>query len=235
MFQPLCQKIFIIYDIFFWLVMLIHSDCNLFHTEINYLMQIDANSAVLIGGKSKRIGFDKAFLRLGDEYVTERLIRLLCSIFSSVCFIASTKKQLPVTDVAVYFDRESGLGPLSGLLTALQSSDHDYSFVVPCDMPFIQSKLIEVLWQHKFDSDIIIPYVEDRAQPLVAFYHRRCIPHIEQALRGSDRHMLSFHANLNIQRLQMETFFKKEELDRMFFNVNLPEDYSKAIEIDNKE
>jgi molybdopterin-guanine dinucleotide biosynthesis protein A len=199
------------------------------------MMKIPANSAILVGGKSLRLGFDKAFLRLGDEYVSERLVRLMASMFSSVCFIASTKRPLPVKDVKVYYDREPGLGPLGGLLTALLNSEHDYTFIVPCDLPFIQPRLIELLWRQNTDAEIIIPFYNDHMEPLAAFYHKKCIPHIEQALYRSERHMLSFHANLFVQKFALQTFFTKAEIERMLFNINFPEDYKKALEIDKEE
>ena len=199
------------------------------------MVQIPANSAVLIGGKSLRFGSDKAFLRLGNQYVSERLVQLLASIFSSVCFIASTKRSLPLRGLKVYYDREPGLGPLGGVLTALQNSKHDYTFIVPCDLPFIQPKLIEQLWQHKTDADIIIPFYNDHSEPLTAFYHKRCIPHIEQTLRRNEHHMHSIHANLVVQKFALEKFFTKSQIERMFFNINFPEDYNKAMEIDTDE
>jgi molybdopterin-guanine dinucleotide biosynthesis protein A len=194
-------------------------------------MKLAANSAILVGGKSTRFGSDKVFLQLGNQNVTALLYQRLSSLFHTVQVVAAIHKPLPLQNVNILYDRTPGLGPLGGLLTALENTQDDYTFILPCDLPFIQTEMIDLLWQNRNDADVIIPCHGNKTEPLSAFYHKRCIPFIKQSLREGKRNMRSFYMDLKIQKVDFEPHFRKEEIQRMFTNINFPSDHLQAEKI----
>ena len=168
-------------------------------------------------------------MELEDEFISVRLYRLLSSIFEDSCLIASTPKKIPVPGADIYYDINPGLGPLGGVLTALTNSSHPFTFILPCDLPFVNIHLIKHLWSARYTADVIIPTYRDRMEPLAAFYHKNCIPKIESALENGKRKMDSFWSGLSIQKIDLTTDFTYAEINRMFLNINSKTDLNKAL------
>lgn len=193
-------------------------------------MKIAAQGAILIGGKSRRFGRDKAFIEFDNEPISVRLYRLLKSIFKDSCLIASTLRRIPVPGAEIFYDKIPGLGPLGGLLAALANSSYPYTFILACDLPFINIRLIKHLWETRDDADVILPIYFDKIEPLAAFYHKNCIPQIEAALEDGKRKMDSFWSHLSINKIDLTKNFSAAEIEQMFLNINSKKEYKKVLQ-----
>ena len=113
------------------------------------------------------------------------------------CAAAMTQEVLVVANDDVYaqfgfpvqHDEIIGEGPLSGLVTGLRHARHDLNFVLPCDMPLLQPRLLRWLLEQYQGETAVVLSVDQRIQPLVGIYHRRALPVLEGLLAAGQLKM----------------------------------------------
>src|SRR3972149_1031162 len=102
-------------------------------------------AAILAGGKSSRMGTDKALLKIGDAAFIERIARTARSVFERVILISDANEKYSSLPLPIYLDLFPQCGPLGGLHSALVHSSTPYVFVTPCDLPLITAAMIQEL------------------------------------------------------------------------------------------
>ncbi|MBU0510046.1 molybdenum cofactor guanylyltransferase [bacterium] len=193
------------------------------------MSRIAASGAVLVGGRSRRFHSDKAFMPFGGTSVAQLLFERLSSVLAEVFFVADQVNKLAGHEHVTVADLQPGLGPLAGLQATLHHAANDYSFVTACDLPFLDERLLPILWQNTGEADVIVPVWNDRVEPLAGFYHRRCYAQVEAALEAGRRSMRDFWPLVNVVRVDVTRHFDPESIERMFFNVNTPGEYRKML------
>jgi len=190
------------------------------------------SAAVLAGGKSSRMGQDKALLRLrpGDPPLAEGVIRLVERVAADVFVVASDRPAYAGFGVPVVPDRYPDAGTLGGIATALAVARHDRCLVVACDMPFLVEGLLRWMAAQPPDHDLLIPRVPGESrqgggviyQTLHAIYARRCLPPIERQLAAGDRRVVGFFDHVRVRVIAPEELAVLDPLGRSFFNANTP-------------
>jgi molybdopterin-guanine dinucleotide biosynthesis protein A len=184
---------------------------------------------ILAGGKSERMGADKALLELGGRSLIERSADAMARVFGDRLLIAADREDRFRGKVVprVVADRVAGAGPMAGLLTALEEVAGAPVFAVACDMPNLDSALIERQIQawRKCRPEAMVPVVGGRPQPLHAIYAPSCAVLARQLLNAGKRRMLDLVA-------VAQTVFWQLPPDMMgaFENVNTPSDWARTIE-----
>lgn len=146
---------------------------------------------VLVGGRSSRMGRDKALMPCGESTLVEHVARLLDRVCGSVVLVGCPERYraLPFRTIP---DLLPDQGPLGGIEAALSVSGCEWRLIVACDMPSITLELLELLVDATRQSaaDSIVPVSPDgRLQPLCAVYHRRCLGAISGLLSRGVRRM----------------------------------------------
>ena len=108
-------------------------------------------AAVLAGGKSTRMGFDKQLLMADNRRLIERTVETLGNVFEDILLVTNTPALYERLPVRVCSDIYKGMGPLGGIHAALVNARSRYTYVLACDMPFVctpyirhmQMKLLE--------------------------------------------------------------------------------------------
>jgi molybdopterin-guanine dinucleotide biosynthesis protein A len=148
---------------------------------------------VLIGGRSSRLGTDKAFLELGGRTLAERAVENIRRGLSPerITMVAGSSTQFAIqaiaTDVPFIFDLYEGRGPLGGIHAALAYARTQWIFVLACDYPFISPEVIASMAGKLSDEfGAVAPRQSDgRLQPLCAFYNvEKSCPVIGQILES---------------------------------------------------
>lgn len=142
---------------------------------------------ILAGGKSSRFGFDKAFIKIKGIPLIKRQINLLKSIFKKIIIVTDTAQKYRLRNIKVVSDIIKNSGPLSGIHSALTASDSFYNFIVACDMPFLNKRLIRYMIRQKNNYDVLVPEIDGRYHPLFGVYSKNCIPVIEDLLKKDKR------------------------------------------------
>lgn len=176
---------------------------------------------LLAGGKSSRMGSNKAFLELNGRTLAERSLKVLEDIFEEV-LISSNQPELYLRyNYPVVTDIIPGKGPLGGLYSSLKAAKYDYVFLAACDMPFLNKEGICFLAEKLDDYDIVIPYALSRLHPLHAFYSRRILDLVERNLKNERLRIVELLPECRSNVVRVEPALRGE----IFMNVNTPEEW----------
>jgi molybdopterin-guanine dinucleotide biosynthesis protein A len=154
-----------------------------------------AEGFVLAGGRSSRMGSDKAVVELDGRMLIERAIAILETAGIPVRIAGAHDESRPHLEsfAPVIPDSERGLGPLAGVCAALRSTPAEYAVFLPVDVPFMPSSLVEYLLRHAriTASAVTLASINAFWQTFPAVISRRTLPILEKRLRNRELGCLS--------------------------------------------
>ena len=191
---------------------------------------------VLAGGASRRLGQDKALLRIGaGPTLLERTIATvhaagLREVVLSVSTVErgrTLREAVPaVAGLRLVVDAEPGRGPLEALHAALSAVPHHHVLLVACDMPRLHVAALRAVLEEPGDADAVVPCVAGRAQPLAALYGPACLSLTTQLLEQGRLAMRDLLAapGLRVRFLDDPWLVRAGVPAAAFDNVNTPAD-----------
>ncbi len=133
------------------------------------------SAVILAGGESSRMGQDKAWLELeGQPLITRALNTGRESGITEIFISGRAGGDYSALRCPVLFDRESGLGPLSGIERALDATHASLMLVLAVDLPRMTAGCLQRLVMRCDPLTGVIPKLGGRLEPLAAFYPKRC-------------------------------------------------------------
>lgn len=178
---------------------------------------------ILAGGKSRRMGSNKALLPLGEKKIIEGIAGRLGGIFSSIpLLITNTPEEYEFLDLPMTGDIFPDVGPLGGIHAALQHVSLSYIFVYACDMPFVEPELVTRMAAAREDFDVVVPYRGALPEPLHAIYSRSCMPFIEASLERGERRIIEFFPYVKVRHIEEQEIRQYAPRGLAFINVNTP-------------
>ncbi len=186
---------------------------------------VGVTGAVLAGGRSTRLGRDKALLTLDGEPLLARAVRLLREVCDEVLVIGPPERARIVPDVRVLPDERPGSGPLGGIATALRAMSGDRLLAVATDMPFLRPALLRYLLTASEGFDVTVPRVDGRTHQLCAVYSRACLPLIDAQLAHGDYKIDRFFSQVRLRIVDEAELRPFDPELRSFRNVNTEADW----------
>jgi molybdenum cofactor guanylyltransferase len=179
---------------------------------------------VLAGGKSSRMGADKAFLEFRGRTLLERALAVIDRVCPSVAIVGDSAQFS--TCGSVVEDVYSGCGPLAGIHAALLRSSADLNLMLAVDLPFVNEDLLSYLFSAAEESAAVVtvPQTRKGLQPLCAVYRRQFADVADLALRTGKYKIDAVFGDLSIRIIEEEELEKAGFSERNFFNVNTPQD-----------
>ncbi len=188
--------------------------------------------AVQAGGKSSRMGEDKALIRLAGIPLIERVLARIDGLANEILITTNRPETLTHLNLRMVGDEVPGAGALHGLKTALDAARGEIVLVLSCDTPFVSRELLEHLLSRAHDADAIVPKHGDKYEPLQAVYNRsRCLPAVEAALGSGERRMISFYPHVHVLPIEESILSELDSSGLSFFNVNTAEDLERAEQL----
>lgn len=191
-------------------------------------MSASLTIAVLAGGLSTRMGRDKSFALLHGrpliQHVLERVLPLRCPIM----LIANQPERYRSFGIPTYRDIVPGRGSLGGLYTALALSDSHHVLCLACDMPFLNTSLLNYLGTLAGDWDAVVPLTNGHAQPLHALYSKGCLTPMERALKQGDLRISDCLRDSRVRWVHEAELCQFDPELESFANVNTPADLQRA-------
>lgn len=192
----------------------------------------DATAFILAGGKSTRMGTDKAFVMLDGRTLLARALQLCRTIAEDVRIVGDAKKFAPFAPVVE--DEFPGCGPLGGIHAALRASQRDFNVVLAVDLPFVTSAILRFLVAEAKASDAVVtvPRAGGRWQPLCAAYRRPFSDLAEKALSEGRFKIDSLFTAATTHVIEENRLLAAGFSPQAFRNLNTPEELAQASNSD---
>jgi molybdopterin-guanine dinucleotide biosynthesis protein A len=183
---------------------------------------------VLAGGRSTRMGTDKAFLELDGHTLLARALDLLRALTPEVRIVGPAPKFAAYGPVVE--DVYAGRGPLAGIHAALSSSATDLNLILAVDIPFVTESLLQFIVEQAraCDAAVTVPRIAGGYQPLCAVYRRAFAPLAQAALEAGRNKIDAVFAATTTRILEESELSRFAFSPGMFENLNRPEDLLRA-------
>lgn len=197
---------------------------------------MNVSGVILAGGKSRRMGVNKALLVIDGATIIERVVRTIEQVLSEIILVTGDLDSMSglepgMTPIRVVDDIHPGVGALGGLHSGLYHAAEDLVFVCACDMPFINPELVKYIIDAAEGFDAAVPVIGDNYEPLMAAYSKGCVESIEKQIKLGKKQIKSFFGDVRLKEIP-EADLRKIDRDLLsLFNINSPEDLSAARRI----
>ncbi len=183
---------------------------------------------ILAGGRSSRMGADKALLSFGDENLLQRGMQIAAAVTDAV-YIAGPKQQYGRFGEVIE-DIYSGAGPLAGIHAALTATGTDLNLILSVDMPLMTAEFLRWLVRKaETTADlIVVPHAAGGLQPLCATYRRAVAEIAWQALLEGDYKIGHLFERAPTHFIAQDEIVAAGFSVEIFQNVNTPEDYARC-------
>ncbi|MBI4428891.1 MAG: molybdenum cofactor guanylyltransferase [Ignavibacteriales bacterium] len=188
----------------------------------------NTTGVILAGGRSSRMGRDKALLTLGDKSFLERLADLLQELFPHVIVVSGREKKYEELGAPVFPDIILDCGPLGGMHAGLCYSNTDYAFVVPCDLPLVNAELIHYVVERAQGEATVVSFAED-IQPLCGLFRTQLRFKIQTWLSRGDYSVKRFLKSIRPTVVALQADFGKDG-ELLLKNINAPGDYFEILQ-----
>ena len=189
----------------------------------------DIVGVILAGGKSSRMGRDKALLELKGMSFIKNIADELQKVFTKVIIVSDRTEAYKFLGLRIYEDIFKNCGPLAGIHSAFIHSRSKVIFVVSTDMPLINSKIIKYILDLSFSNEAIVYSIHNTIQPLFGIYNRTCFSVLEEDhLRRKQYSVVQFLNDIDSIIIPVPAS-PLCDIARMLVNVNTPEDYQQII------
>jgi len=219
---------------------------------------IEATGFVTAGGRSTRMGQDKALLEIGNRAMIEYVIEALQPVTSNIAIIANSNEYKRF-GFPVFADINSGVGPLEAIRTALANSSTPFVVLAGCDMPFVTSELFSHLlniayepeaknsdsnllssetglqtlnaWHRTPDFPLaVVPLNEQgKPEPLCAVYSTKALQTVTDLISGGIRKVSLLFEQIPSRLVNFEEIKYLQNSDFFFKNINTPQDFEQAV------
>lgn len=187
---------------------------------------MDFTVIILAGGKSTRMGQNKALLPIGNDTEIAHLVKLAKKITKHIIVVTNEFQSFTTLNVKLVADLRKNMGPLAGIEAGLTATTTDLNLILACDMPFINVEIALEIMKYAESYDAVIPMINGQRHPLFAAYHKNCLPHVIKTLDEQDRKIVFLLDKLNTKWLTEHELHHADS--NIFFNMNTVEEYQWA-------
>ncbi len=196
--------------------------------------QPSLSAVILAGGQSRRMGADKALLRLpsGGPTLIERVVMAARAVADDVVVVAEDMGRLPPMVARTAPDAIAGAGPLAGLIAGFAAARRPDILALACDLPYLSAPLLRWMAALPRTWDALVPYFPNERkagwEPLHAIYTPACLAPMRAALDRGDRQATAFFPAINVQPLTADEMRPHDPAGRSTVSVNTPDAWAEA-------
>ena len=191
---------------------------------------LNATAVVLTGGKSSRMGRPKALLLFDGEPLIVHLVRALKRMFAETVIVAAPDQDLPDLPATLVRDEVAYQGPVGGIYYGLKATSGESCFVTSCDVPFLNPALISYLTTQISHYDVVVPFWENRFQPLHAVYRTTVLPLLKGQLDRGELRPIYLFDKVQTCKVDEDVIRRFDPEGLSFLNMNTPDDYEHALQ-----
>jgi molybdopterin-guanine dinucleotide biosynthesis protein A len=210
-----------------------------------------ATGIVLAGGKSERMGQNKALIQFRGKPLIQHALERISPLCSEVYIVANDPTLYAEFHAPVLQDIIPGQGSLGGIYTGLVRSRDQFVLAVACDMPFLNPDLLGYELSLASQADVIVPRAKNLSgktphskkrpnaegkllakmsdlHPLHAVYSKTCLAVMREMIEAGDLRVISFFDRVNIRIVEQDEVDRFDPLHISVFNTNTAQDMQAA-------
>lgn len=190
--------------------------------------QQSITGVILAGGKSSRMGQNKALMSLGGKRLVDRVVEVMRSVFDDLLIVTNTPEMYADLGLTTVRDVWPDKGSLGGVYSAIYHVATPYCLVVACDMPFLQTAVLRYLVTQRNDYDVVVPDVLGELQTLHAIYSKACLQPIERRLETNRLRIVGFFPDVRVRTVTASELELYDPALLAFQNLNTLEEFQAA-------
>jgi molybdopterin-guanine dinucleotide biosynthesis protein A len=192
-----------------------------------YHRAVNVTAFILAGGKSSRMGRDKALLDWGGATLMEHALSLCKAVSERVAIVGSAQH---ARFGPVLLDVYPGRGPLGGIHAALAASRTDLNLILAVDMPLVEPRFLLFMVERarQNGATVTIPRTTEGWQPLCAVYRRSFAGIARQALEQGRNKIDALFSEVMVDVLRESELISEGFSESMFRNLNTPQELDEA-------
>ena len=199
-------------------------------------------AVILAGGGNRRFGALKSFINIEGTPIIARNLALLRELFQEVFISTNSPEPYFYLGAPLIGDVLPSRGPMSGIYSALINAKGPGVFVVACDMPFLNKKVVTFILERRLSHckeygpcDAAVPVFNNWPQPLLGVYSRTLLTHLEDGIVHEKTSLIPFLHGVNTYFITESDVRKIDPGGRSFMNINTLGDYEAAKHKVNSE
>jgi molybdopterin-guanine dinucleotide biosynthesis protein A len=177
------------------------------------------------GGRSERMGRDKALLPWGEATLLDHTLERLWQLCGDVRILSGSASRYLERGAPVIVDVAENCGPLGGVLAGLEALGEGPGLFLAVDIPLAPVALLRRLLELSVDHDVVVPVTTGGTHPLCAIYRRSCVGSIRRRLAAGERKMTCFWPDVRVREVNESELARFGNPELLLRNLNTPEDY----------
>ena len=174
---------------------------------------------IIAGGKSSRMGTDKAFVNYNNKTLIEYAVSVINPVVDTI--IISSNKPNKIKGFKVVSDIYKNIGPVAGLYSCLKVTQTEANIIIPCDTPKLTTVLYKQLlteYQKQKNIVAVVPRLPDgKIEPLIGVYSKSILFEIENSIAVGDYKLVNLLSKINTKYIDITDI-------EQFKNINTPAD-----------
>lgn len=188
----------------------------------------DITGVILVGGKSSRMGRDKAMLPLYGTILFDKVLDTLRVGLERVILVGDHPERFEGYGLKIYPDIFPG-SSLGGLYTGLSRADTPYIFASACDLPFTDPSILRLILALREGFDAVVPLNGVYQEPLFALYHKNCLEPMRKLLDARNYRIYDFYPQVRTRNVTPEEIASVGGSVQAFHNVNTIKEYEEIL------
>jgi molybdopterin-guanine dinucleotide biosynthesis protein A/molybdopterin converting factor small subunit len=175
------------------------------------------------------MGTAKALLDFDGEPLIAHIVDALNNLFAETVVVAAPEQELPALPARLVRDEVAYQGPVGGIYYGLCATEGEFSFVTSCDAAFLNPQLITYLVSQIAGYDVVVPYWDNRFQPLHAVYRKSVVPFLREQLERGELRPIYLFEKVHTRTVTVEELIALDREGLSFLSMNTPEEYRSAL------
>lgn len=185
----------------------------------------DITGIILVGGKSRRMGRDKAFLTIDGQPIVERILTVFRDNFAEVVLVGGPEERYATYGFPHVPDIYPG-SSLGGLYSGLFRAGTEYVFVASCDLPYPNGDLLRYFCSLRAGYDAVVPVSASGYEPLFALYRKSCLGPMQSLLERGNFCAYGYFPDINVRYVPQHELAALDREGTAFVNINTPAQYA---------
>ncbi len=213
------------FSLVYFIIILLYSVAFVYENDVERRKRIGISGIILAGGKSSRLGRDKALLPIDGRPFLEKIAQEVATVVDEIIVVTNRHTSYPLPNIRETHDILPNKGPLGGIHAGLCTCSYEYAFVTACDLPNFNPQLAAFLLERRHGYDVVVPQIGSFTEPLFAVYRKTTLPYIAKQLTAGFCKVTGFYSQVRVAYITEAEILRSFSPAEVFFNVNTQEDY----------